>query len=502
MRIPLPGISDSGSDKELIAGSSGLEQSFWSSLARHSARIKNDWRPAIGAEFKSADFCGFSIKRVEADRCVFTNSDFTRAAGSGSMWRHCRFIDCDFSQANFQNSIFDGALIKKCKVAGTGFTGASFKETTFEGINIEGCTFSYADFSGANFKETAISATTFEDAYFAGTKLTGMDLSETNIEYVDLSDAKLDRVRVSLQQFPFIFGAGPKLIESGRLLVSTEAPEFSDRALSWDALLSLIPPLVHYYAINDNWFPVANLLFLSGEPERARRVISLGIRGSLLAGRYAELKHLCKLARQSGGYEEYELRELYASIVSIQASIRPGDYSFLLHNAEIRQYLTPYNADGCVVLSLVVDGMPPAEGLARILPIISNAMAVFGVGFSWECLSSHINSPHNIILIFGDRNLVRLAAPKTESDTYSKVMLALTALGALFTGLSWLHGVPDDKAAKMEALRAQTCQAVQVTSVTAIYNNQTMLYTLPNGKVVATLHLQQALPDNTSPFVQ
>lgn len=455
-------------------------------ITKHCGRAMNDWRPAVHAHYANENYSGFSLKRADARGCIFVDCNFESVAANGSAWRDCTFERCNLSQGIFQNGIFDGSTFQVPTVIGAGFSGASFKGTTFTGGLVRGAAFSYCDFTGANFSELDIAWATFEGATFDDADLGAIDFSDTNLEYADLRYAKMAGVRISLQQFPFIFGTRSDLIESGAICISTEDNSYPDRRLPWDAVRELIPVLIEYYRRGHNWFPQANLCLLSNQEDVALRLIEEGIRECISGKRYVELKQLCKLLAISNLFEAAELRSTYINLASMQAETNGDDRAYALHDGEIRSYLMPMPLAGRVVVSFTLaNDAGSVDALSEVLPVLDSALRSVGLRLSWSRLESHVNSPNNVIIVIGEDNLVYASPPPAaEHGAYAKVMLMLTALGTLFGGLSWYDGTT--KRDPQPNIKVPECHNIEFQNVTVIHNSQTYLITLPNGQVVPT----------------
>lgn len=428
-------------------------------LGKHANNISNEWVPGIGRTFGPGEsYFRKSLKRVRAEQCQFLNCSFERSAGPGSIWRHSTFEGANFSSTNFQYADFSDCIFvpydddDKKSVAATVFEGSNFSNTSFERalferVSMVGSSFTQADFSRTTFEKCEVASCSFEGAVFDGARLKNLKLNNANIEYVDFSGCLLENVSLSIMQFPFVLGLLPQQVMSGQISISTDdLVNYPNGVLPWDDLLSLINELVSYYEDRAIYFPIANLYFVSGDLEKGRKNLELGLRMALEEGDYRDIKHLCFLAKKSQCYKRDELIELYQLIElghkNVNYNKRKQKLAFNTHIGEIRQtLLRPIEGETTFAIHLRLrdDDAKKSHALKQgFLNDISQLMELTGVDLNWQTIEYSEHSPP-IIVIKGDNNSVSInqnAPNKFQNLSKEKELLKrLETLEAKMTSL-------------------------------------------------------------------
>lgn len=134
------------------------------------------------------------------------NCDFSEACATGSIFRHCKFIDCNIDQTDLEFcEFYDCEFLAKHPI-NCSFNNSGFYNTVFTDIKFLGCTFTGCVFQECYWDRGNIVNSTLEGAIFRQCTFQKMDLRYLNMDYTEFESPKMLDVILPLDQIPFVFG--------------------------------------------------------------------------------------------------------------------------------------------------------------------------------------------------------------------------------------------------------------------------------------------------------
>lgn len=438
-----------------------------SKIQLHSRNFHGNWCPPSESYFSKETFNRTSLKRAKILSCKFENVAFKRVSGVGSYWENCQFIGCSFENNGFEKADFTGAVFdEKTKIQGGAFSYTYFDKAKFLGCTLEATSLMGCSFSNSVFDRCKITSCCMNNATFDQAKLSHINLANTNIEYVDFSGAILEEVKVSLAQFPFLFGIKSEQIQNKSILISTRHPKYSSGVLHWNDLVEIVPSIIKYHASNNNFFPQANLMFMSGFLDGLDRIIESGISACFRDGRVNDLIYLAKLAGFSGIYSKQRLHYIYDRIMySPWGESKPFIEKLEKEKLNLKKYLFILDEEDVVDISMYIVNTEDSfdDMLPWILKKLQEGCFLQGEAFSWEWLESTISSPGHL------RGKVKLGKNHSEEVEKNrarreKISLFLNAMAVIFSAAPVLATLDNTKKEQLEQIRIEIQQRIILDS--------------------------------------
>ena len=285
------------------------------------------------------DYTRNSLKRINANDCCFTRSIFKAVAAVGSKFSNVHFRECDLSASNFQYCNFDNVYFEEDSfAAGANFSHSIFMECFFYNIDVKECTFFDCQFHDCTFSSSNINSITLENSMFSHCIIRKMDLAHLNLEYAQIDETTMQEIILPPYQVAYIIG-GPSYF------FSTNDPIFvytDNGKVSIAQYKKLVKDLLVYYHLQNEFFPMANIMIGLNEYEKALTYIQEGIKESFDYFDFRMVKHYCKLAISCGYFSHTQLKFLYNIITELSYQKEMGAkelHSYFINIGEIRELL-------------------------------------------------------------------------------------------------------------------------------------------------------------------
>jgi hypothetical protein len=277
------------------------------------------------------------------------------------------------------------------------------------------------------------------------------------------------------------------------ILISTSNENYEDKFLPWNDIVNTIPQIVSYFKGQDEVFPYANLMYMSGNYDELRGIILNSMPVLCIEGRYREIKYLSKLARISNIFTRDDLFGIY-DIISFskknEDETRNAMYSLYEH--EIRRQLLMYDDTG-VDISIRVGMKSAFHGslLPWLLRQLEEGCSMVGVDLVWEHLESTIASPGHL----KGRAKIR-GAQKANSGEDARVFreraaLLVGAIGALFGAISAIPAISQMQSSNIENKSKEIGKYVQLEGFYASIETKIVVRMDKNGQLVWPAELPQ-----------
>lgn len=259
------------------------------------------------------DFKGKSLNHTIMEHVILDNCDFEETCATGSIFRHCKFINCNINQADFEfcefyDCEFDGRNPVNCS-----FNNSSFFNTVFRNVMFRGCTFTGGLFHECYWNKGNIINSTLEGANFRKCTFQEMDLRYLNMDYIELEDPKMQDVILPLDQVPFIFGALQYLIHTND---SVKISKNENGSITMSRYFNeIIPLLCEHFSNTEQYFPLANIYLALGNKDEGFEATKKGLISAMAIRDFRMIKYFCKLIAYSKIFKPGALHNLYNNYI-------------------------------------------------------------------------------------------------------------------------------------------------------------------------------------------
>lgn len=313
-------------------------QNLQQNLSDHDVQNGSVFQVVNGADI-CHDYTRNSLKRINANDCRFNKSIFKAVAAVGSKFSNVHFQQCDFSASNFQYCNFDNVYFQENSFAtGANFSHSIFMECHFDSIDIRECTFFDCQFHGCTFLSSNINSITLENSLFSHCTIRDMDLAHLNLEYTQIAETSMQEIILPPYQVAYIIG-GPSYLFSTNdsIFVYTD-----NGKISITQYKKMVEDLLIYYHLQNEFFPMANIMIGFHEYEKAQVYIQEGIREAFDYFDFRMVKHYCKLAISCDYFSHTQLKFIYDLITELSYQKELGAkelHSYFINIGEIRELL-------------------------------------------------------------------------------------------------------------------------------------------------------------------
>ncbi|MCM1267614.1 MAG: pentapeptide repeat-containing protein [Bacteroidales bacterium] len=361
-------------------------QNLQQNLPDHDVQNASAFQIANGAKI-CHDYSRNSLKRINANDSCFHKSIFKSVAAVGSRFTNIHFQACDFSGSNFQYCNFDTVFFEDNSFAtGANFSHSIFMDCSFTQIDVRECTFFDCQFYGCSFSSSNINSITLENSRFSHCYVFDIDLAHLNLEYIQIDETTMREVTLPPYQLAYIIG-GPSY------LFATDDPIFvytDNGKISIDKYKESLDDLLAYYCVQNDFFPMANIMIGLNEYEKALTYIQDGIRSAFDYFDFRMVKHYCKLVISCSHFSHTQLKFLYDLITELSYKKDMGVkelHSYFINIGEIRELLLNTLDDKERVEFIIKTDIDKddLEGINELYNKISKIIAA-------NCSADHINS--------------------------------------------------------------------------------------------------------------
>lgn len=327
-------MQKSYSDEQIQKSLQNLQQN----LSDHDVLNGSQIQVVNGADI-CHDYTRNSLKRINANDCCFNKSIFRAVAAVGSRFSSVHFRKCDFSASNFQYCNFDSNYFEENTFAiGANFSHSIFIECHFNNIDVKECTFFDCQFHGCTFSSSKINSITLENSLFSHCIIRDMDLAHLNLEYIQIDEISMQDVILPPYQLAYIIG-GPHYLftTNDSVFIYTDNGKVSIAQYK-----KTLDDLLLYYHLQNEYFPMANIMIGLDKFEKALAYIQEGIREAFDYFDFRMVKHYCKLAISCGCFSHTQLKFLYDLITEISYKKKMGIkelHSYFINIGEVRELL-------------------------------------------------------------------------------------------------------------------------------------------------------------------
>lgn len=241
------------------------------------------------------------------------NCDFSEACATGSIFRHCKFIDCNIDQADFEFCEFYDCEFLARHPINCSFNNSGFYNTVFTDIQFLGCTFTGCVFQECYWDGGNILNSTLEGALFRQCTFQKMDLRYLNMDYTEFENPKMLDVVLPLDQIPFVFG-GLQYLNNTNDSVKISKKETHTVTVN-RYLNEIVPLLCEHFTNTEQYFPLANIYYALGRNEEGLDATKKGLIASMAIRDFRMLKYFCKLIAYSKIFKPGVLHDLYNNYI-------------------------------------------------------------------------------------------------------------------------------------------------------------------------------------------
>jgi uncharacterized protein YjbI with pentapeptide repeats len=147
-------------------------------------------RECTGTDFR--DFEDGDLSRLDTERVVFTECDFSGVNLAESQHRGSAFRNCNFTRTTLWHSIFAqcsmlGSVFVQCRLRPVTFDEVDFTLAVLGGNDLRG-----VDLSGCRLRETSLVQTDLRKSLLRGADLRGARTNGTRLDNADLRGAAVD----------------------------------------------------------------------------------------------------------------------------------------------------------------------------------------------------------------------------------------------------------------------------------------------------------------------
>lgn len=332
--------------------------------------VRNNNRPfGSGKNLEiSESFAHDSIKRSRLFDSRFIDSDFSLAAATGSRFVNVDFDNCRLYGANFQNCDFIDTVIHANEEERKAIDFCHFGQSTFVKCNLDqvrfyGCSFHQTVFWNTHFMSAEIMESTLEGAEFIGCQLSDMSLSQINLDFSTFLDCHFDKVGFEIYQVPYVFGLLDYLLTTDDKVWLTATKDGVEHRIEVDALRELFPQLERYFYGLGEFFPLANMMLVTEDHEKACEYLLTGIKKAIEELDFRMVEYYAQLATQNSILSMADKKRIYTSVEETALGIitETADmHRYLLHKPRIREILLD-DMYGQQALEISFDTSIPAD---------------------------------------------------------------------------------------------------------------------------------------------
>lgn len=266
-----------------------------------------------GKTLQKEDYKAKMLNHIIMEHIRFVECDFTEASVTGSIFRHCKFVNCSLYQSDFEFCEFYGCTFESDSPIVSSFNESSFVETELLQVEFQSCTFTSAFFHSCLLDGVRITLSTMENAIFRQCRFSNMDLRFLNMDFIELDHPQMENVILPLDQIPFIFGALPYLRNTSDAVKISKAESGSMTTAAF--FKKVIPLLCTHFKKTEQFFPLANIFYSLEKNEDGYQAITNGLIHAISVRDFRMIKYFCKLIAVTGVFRPSALHHLYQNYI-------------------------------------------------------------------------------------------------------------------------------------------------------------------------------------------
>lgn len=332
--------------------------------------------------------------------CRFDAASLHRAAGTGSIFRNTSFFKTDLSNSTFQNSTFEHCAFESCDLTGCNMSECYFQDTTWNECVYGPANMTSSYLNGCAFLRTMpgnLADTILDNIYLEDIRLTNINLEFSTFHKITTRDVVL-----SFIQLPYIFGGLQYLTEtSDNVRVSSHINPL--HSISIDEYMAVLKDMEIFYSYQQEYFPLANILFAFHRYDEALAATLYGIEAAALQRDFRMCKYYCKLITSVGRFPDETLRKLYQAIccaAPVQELTEAQYYQYIKYLPEIRSILIDNPSQFPSAILRIETGIceNETEQISLLLSTLDRFLHLNGASLALPSISISHNSPEVFII--------------------------------------------------------------------------------------------------------
>ena len=248
-----------------------------------------------GINSYSGNYYGHSLKRSNLKGFTFDNAIFDHTSFCGSILDHILFkANCKFKSVYMEQSVITDVVFEnELYIENSNFSNSYIRNMSLKSSELRGVYFDNCFLIGCHFDSCKIRASMFDGAVLTDCSIINCNMRNLNIEFATMQQCDLSGTVVSFFQLPYIIGIFSKTNKIKNLYVGIHKTE----TIPIDEYIHNIRDSIVYFTSLEEYFPLANLYYVSGEYEIAYNCIISGINKALLNNDIRMVENYCKLGQ-------------------------------------------------------------------------------------------------------------------------------------------------------------------------------------------------------------
>lgn len=154
--------------------------------------------------FENEDVNNINLYEVEFEHCRFNNICMQKGRLEKLTFKDVSFEQCNFSNTELIETTFIRCEFNNCKLAGCNFAENRLYNVAYIETNASYMNVSIASIENVLFKDTGLKNSYFQEnkiknIYFDNTDLTQARFFHTSLKDIDLSNSKIEKIAISLE---------------------------------------------------------------------------------------------------------------------------------------------------------------------------------------------------------------------------------------------------------------------------------------------------------------
>lgn len=262
--------------------------------------------------FRKKNYYGKNLNHSILEYVTIEECNFELAAITGSIYRHCSFVNNLLKEADFEFCEFAECDFWSKDPINCSYNNSNFISSNFYNIIFDACTFTSAYFENCHFRGGKISYSTLENSIFKNCFFENVDLSKLNMDYIELDNPHMNNVVLPMSQIPFMYGCLKYLLETDH---NVKISKGKNRSMTPQEYFEKVIPLMkRHFEDTKQFFPLANIHLALGEYNDATHVLKEGVSISVENKDFRMLKYYCYLIAKSGYFRPDALHMFYNNI--------------------------------------------------------------------------------------------------------------------------------------------------------------------------------------------
>jgi uncharacterized protein YjbI with pentapeptide repeats len=175
----------------------------------------------VGRDFRDEDFSRLQTERVLFTECDFSGVDLGESENYGSAFRNCTFKlttlwHSTFRQCSMLGSVFVQCRLRPLMLDEVDFTLAVLGGADLRGVDLSGCRLREASLVEADLRKTLLRGADLTGARTTGTRMDDADLRGATVDPSLWTTASLTRARIDIEQALAYAAAHGLRLDSGR----------------------------------------------------------------------------------------------------------------------------------------------------------------------------------------------------------------------------------------------------------------------------------------------